>query len=84
MGPRLAGLMITDLMQAVRYLGDRSETDTHRISAMGYSLGSFVVGLTGAIDDRIHCCVLAGGGNFDGPGEYWDRSKPMCQGAPYH
>lgn len=83
MGPRLAGLMITDLMQAVSFLGNRPETDAHRISAMGYSLGSFVVGMTGAIDDRIHCCVLAGGGNFDGPGEYWDRSKPMCQGAPY-
>jgi hypothetical protein len=83
MGPRLSGLMITDLMQAVRYLGDRPETDADRISAMGYSLGSFVLGLTGSIDDQIHCCVLAGGGNFDGPGEYWDRSKPMCQGAPY-
>ena len=83
MGPRLAGLMITDLMQAVRYLGTRPETDATRISAMGYSLGSFVVGLTGAVDEQIHCCVLAGGGNFDGPGEYWDRSKPMCQGAPY-
>jgi hypothetical protein len=83
MGPRLAGLMITDLMQAVRYLGSRSETDENRISMMGYSLGSFVVGMTGAIDDRIHCCVLAGGGNFDGHGEYWDGSKPMCQGAPY-
>lgn len=83
MGPWLAGLMITDVMQAVQYLSNRPETDAHRISAMGYSLGSFVVGLTGAIDTQIHCCVLAGGGNFDGPGEYWDRSKPMCQGAPY-
>ena len=83
MGPRLAGLMIADLMQAVSFLRDRSETDADRISAMGYSLGSFVVGMTGAVDERIHCCVLAGGGNFDGPGEYWDRSKPMCQGAPY-
>jgi hypothetical protein len=24
-----------------------------------------------------------GGGNLDGPGEYWDTSKPMCQGLPY-
>ena len=83
MGPRLTGLMITDLMQAVSYLCDRPETDAERISTMGYSLGSFVVGMTGAIDERIHCCVLAGGGNFDGHGEYWDRSKPMCQGAAY-
>lgn len=83
MGPRLAGLMITDLMQAVSYLGGRSETDANRISAMGCFLGSFVVGMTGAIEDRLHCCLLAGGGNFDGHGEYWDTSKPMCQGAPY-
>jgi hypothetical protein len=27
--------------------------------------------------------VLVGGGNLDGAGEYWDKSKPMCQGLPY-
>jgi hypothetical protein len=27
--------------------------------------------------------VLVGGGNIDGPGGYWDSSKPMCQGLPY-
>ncbi len=47
---------------------------------MGYSLGSFLVSLAGAIDTRLHACVMVGGGNLDGPGEYWDRSKPMCQG----
>jgi hypothetical protein len=50
---------------------------------MGYSMGSFVLSLAGAADDRLNTCVLVGGGNLDGPGEYWDKSKPMCQGLPY-
>jgi hypothetical protein len=31
----------------------------------------------------MRACVLVGGGNLDGPGEYWDKSKPMCQALPY-
>lgn len=80
---RLAGLMITDLAQAVSYLSGRPEIDSGRIGAMGYSLGSFVVGLTGAIERRLRACVLVGGGNFDGPNAYWDNTKPMCTGTPY-
>ncbi|HWB84107.1 MAG TPA: carbohydrate-binding family 9-like protein [Bryobacteraceae bacterium] len=80
---RLAGLMITDAMQAVSYLRQRPEVDSTRIAAVGYSMGSFVLSLTCAVDGRIHACVLAGGGSLDGPGEYWDSSKPMCQGVPY-
>lgn len=80
---RLAGLMITDVMQAVSYLASRREVDPRRIAAVGYSMGSFVLALTCAVDPRIHACVLAGGGNLDDPGGYWDRSKPMCQGIPY-
>lgn len=80
----LAGLMITDAMQAVSYLSQRPEVDSKRIAVGGYSLGSFVVALTGAVDTRIHACVLCGGGNLDGPGGYWDKSgKPMCQALPY-
>jgi len=80
---RLAGLMITDVMQAVSYLGQRREVDGGRIAAVGYSMGSFVLSLACAIDKRLKACVLAGGGNLDGPGGYWDKSKPMCQGLPY-
>lgn len=80
---RLSGLMITDAMQAVSYLRQRPEVDSGRIAAAGYSMGSFVLSLACALDDRLHACVLAGGGSLDGPGEYWDRSKPMCQGIPY-
>lgn len=80
---RLAGLMMTDVMQAVSYLAQRPEVDRARIAAAGYSLGSFVVALAGAVDTRLRACVLVGGGNLDGPGEYWDSSKPMCQGIPY-
>ena len=80
----LAGLMITDAMQAVSYLRQRPEIDPQRIAVGGYSLGSFVVALAGAVDPRIHACVLAGGGNLDGPNGYWDKSnKQMCQALPY-
>lgn len=80
---RLAGLMITDVMQAVSFLSARSEIDATRIGAGGYSLGSFVLALAGAVEPRLRACVLVGGGNLDEPDGYWDRSKPMCQGLPY-
>jgi len=83
MGRRLGGLMMTDLMQAVSYLAQRRDVDPSRLAAMGYSMGSFVVSLTGAVERRLKAVVLAGGGNLDGPGGYWDGSKPMCQGLPY-
>jgi len=80
----LAGLMICDAMQAVSCLCERPEVDAHRIAIGGYSLGSFVVALTGAVDTRIHACVLCGGGDLDGPGGYWDKAdKPMCEALPY-
>lgn len=74
---------MTDVMQAVSYLTRRPEVDPRRVAAMGYSMGSFVLSLTGAVEPRLHAVVLAGGGNLDGPEGYWDRSKPMCQGLPY-
>jgi hypothetical protein len=80
---RLGGLMVTDVMQAVSYLTQRPEVDRERIGVAGYSMGSFVVALAGAVDTRVRAAVLVGGGNLDGPGEYWDKSKPMCQGIPY-
>jgi dienelactone hydrolase len=83
LGRRMGGLMITDVMQAVSYLAQRPEIDAGRIGAMGYSMGSFVLSLACAVESRLRACVLSGGGNLDGPGEYWDRSKPMCQGIPY-
>ncbi|MFB3906208.1 MAG: LamG-like jellyroll fold domain-containing protein [Acidobacteriota bacterium] len=83
MGRRMGGQLITDVLQAVRYLSQRPEVDPKRIGAMGYSLGSFLVSLTGAVDTRLHACVMVGGGNLDGPGGYWDRTKPMCQSIPY-
>ncbi len=80
---RLSGLMITDVMQAVSYLSQRPEVDPERIAAAGYSMGSFVLSVACAVDSRLKGCVLVGGGNLDGPGQYWDNSKPMCQGIPY-
>ena len=83
LGPRLGGLMMTDILQAVSYLAQRDEVDARRIGAMGYSMGSFILGVTAAVETRLHACVLVGGGNLDGPNGYWDNSKPMCQGEPY-
>ena len=83
MARRLCGLMITDVMQAVSYLAARPEVDSARIAVGGYSLGSFVLALAGAVETRLRACVLVGGGNLDGPDGYWDKSKPMCQGQPY-
>jgi dienelactone hydrolase len=80
----LAGLMITDVRQAVSYLAQRPEVDPHRIAAGGYSLGSFVLALAGAVEPRLHACVMVGGGNLDGPDGRWDNSsKKMCESQPY-
>ncbi|MDE3166329.1 MAG: prolyl oligopeptidase family serine peptidase, partial [Acidobacteriota bacterium] len=84
MGLRMGGLMMTDVMQATSYLAQRPDVDPARLAAMGYSMGSFVLGLGCAAETRLHACVLAGGGNLDGQGGYWDTStKVMCQALPY-
>src|SRR5580704_3908034 len=82
-GTRLAGLMQVDLMQAVTFLTQRKEVDPSRIAVLGYSMGSFVAGITGAIDPRIHAVVLSGGGVFGGAGSYFDRGNKPCQVSPY-
>ncbi|GAA5219930.1 alpha/beta hydrolase family protein [Membranihabitans marinus] len=80
---RLSGLMMADVMQAVSYLSERKEVDKSKIAALGHSMGSFVLSITGAVDTRIHSVVLSGGGNLDDIDGYWDNSKQMCQGIPY-
>lgn len=81
---RMGGLMITDILQAVSYLSERPDVDSHRIAVMGFSMGSFHSALAGAADPRIHALLLVGGGDLDGPGGYWDSSHAvMCQSAPY-
>ena len=82
-GQRVAGLMQVDLMQGVTYLTERPEVDAKRIAVLGYSMGSFVTGIAGALDTRIHAVVLSGGGVFDGPGGYFDSGQLPCQGPPY-
>lgn len=81
---KLSGLMITDVMQAVSYLRTRPDVDPSRIAVLGYSMGSFVSALAGAVDPRITVLVLSGGGDLDGAGGYWENSsKPMCQSTPW-
>lgn len=82
-GQRLAGLMQVDAMQGVSYLRSLPEVDSQRIGMVGYSLGSLIAGITGAIDPRIHAIVLSGGGVYDGPHEYYDSNKLPCQTPPY-
>ena len=80
----LFGLFLTDVQQAVSYLCSRPEIDPARIAAAGYSLGSFIMSIAGAIETRIHAAIMTGGGNLDGNGGYWETSdKPMCQSLPY-
>lgn len=84
MPPRMGGLMVTDVMQAVSYLSQRPDVDAHRIAVMGFSMGSFISSLAGAADPRIHALLLVGGGDLDGPGGYWESSHAvMCQSGPY-
>jgi dienelactone hydrolase len=84
MGRRMGGLMMTDVMQATSYLAHRADVDVKRLTAMGYSMGSFVLGLACAAESPLSVCVLTGGGNLDGEGGYWDSSsKKMCQAVPY-
>jgi dienelactone hydrolase len=83
LGQRMGGLMMTEVMQAVSYLSSRPEVDGKRIGAMGYSMGSFVLSLACGVETRLHACVLAGGGNLDGPDGVWEHGKPMCRGIPY-
>ncbi|SEC44737.1 alpha/beta hydrolase family protein [Terriglobus roseus] len=82
-GQRLAGLMQVDVMQGVSYLRSLPQVDPARIGTVGYSMGAFITGITGAIDPRIHAVLLSGGGTFDGPNDYFDTGKLPCQAAPY-
>jgi hypothetical protein len=82
-GRHLAGLMQVDLAQAVSYLIAQPEVDPKRIATLGYSMGSFVTGIEGAWDLRVHAVLLSAGGTFDGPGEYFDTGKLPCQAPPY-
>jgi dienelactone hydrolase len=82
-GQRLAGLMQVDLMQAVSYLRSLPQVDPSRIAVVGYSMGSFISGIAGAIDLRVHAVLLSGGGDYDGPGGYFDSNPLPCQSPPY-
>ncbi len=42
-------------MQGVTYLTQQPEVDSKRIAVLGYSMGSFVAGITGAIEYADSC-----------------------------
>lgn len=81
---RMGGLMVTDAMQGVAYLRSLPIVNQSRIAVLGFSMGSFVAVLTGAVDPDFHALYLTGGGDLDGPGGYWDSSQcVMTQSAPF-
>lgn len=81
---RMGGMMINDVMQGVAYLRSLPTVDPHRIGVLGFSMGSFIAVLTGAVDPNFHALFLTGGGDLDGPGGYWDSSQcVMTQSGPY-
>ena len=90
-GRRLAGLMQVDAMQAVRYLQARPEVDAGRVAVVGYSMGAFVSGITGAIwsprdGPAIRAVLLSGGGTYDDEadgGKSFDVGRLPCQAPPW-
>lgn len=84
MGRRLNGLMQVDAMQGVSYAASLPEVDPRRIGVLGFSLGSLVAALDGAIDTRPHVFVLVGGGNLTaGPGHWDAMGHAICQAYAY-
>ena len=61
MALRLAGFMITDIMQAARYLSERTYVDPKNIAVVGFSEAS----LACALDTSLHACVLVDSGDLD-------------------
>jgi dienelactone hydrolase len=73
MARRTAGLMITDIIQAISYFsaaGRGPET----IAAGGFSMGSFILSLAGAVETRLNSITLVGGGNPNGADSCWEKS----------
>jgi dienelactone hydrolase len=84
LGRRLTGSMVTDILQGVSYLSARPEVDPSRIGVYGFSMGSFMAALAGAVDPRPRVCVLVGGGNLTvGPGHWDGPGHLICQGWAY-
>jgi len=80
----MGGLMVTDIRQATSYLISRADVDPARIGLTGYSMGSFVVSWSCAVETRIHACAPVAGAVLDEPGGTLDSSsKKMCQSIPY-
>lgn len=65
-GERLAGLMVTDVLQAANYLAHRSDVDPKRIVVLGV-MGSFAASLACVAGTQIHVCVLPSGGDLNAP-----------------
>jgi dienelactone hydrolase len=83
-GRWMGGLMMTDIRQATSYLISRADVDAARIGLTGYSMGSFVVSWSCAVETRIHACAPTAGAVLDEPGGTLDSStKKMCQAIPY-
>jgi fermentation-respiration switch protein FrsA (DUF1100 family) len=54
---------IVDYRIAIDYLGTRQDVNTHRIGALGYSMGSQLAAILAAVDTRIAATLLYVGGD---------------------
>lgn len=57
LAPRLSGLRVTDILQAVRYLASRKDVDAKHIAVVGFSTAA---GIACEIDNEIDACMLTG------------------------
>jgi hypothetical protein len=81
---RLAGLMITDVLEAANYLVQRPDVDSKRIAVIGYGVGSLVAVISCALESPIRVCVFTGGADLDELDGFWDRqSKDRYQSSVY-
>jgi len=80
---RVGGLMVEDILQAERYLSQRTDVDPRRIAILGYSMGTLHAAVAAALSGP-RALILSAGGNLDGPNQYWETgNKINCQIAPY-
>ena len=56
-GQVLYGMMMFDEFRAMDYLASRPEVDTHRLGALGMSMGSTKAWWLAALDPRVRLCI---------------------------
>jgi dienelactone hydrolase len=63
LGQSIAGVRVTETMQAVGYLMSRPEVNPQKIGCMGISGGGLIAAFTAGLDERIGATVVSGYAN---------------------